>query len=776
MSSHDDLDCNNSGNPYFSDILEEGLASPSRRAILRGGIGLAALGTLPMLAACGGSSVGGGAAAAATPGLQALSASTIPLGFTATAKSLADSVVVPAGYTVRVVHATGDALKTGVTPYSNSGAETDDWTDRIGDHHDGMDLFYVDTSGNYSATATARALLVVNHESSADSHLWHANGQTSGGVSGKKFDQFGTWDLGVRPGLEVLKEINHHGVSVAELQQDGSGHFTQVNLNSILNRRVNAQTVCDVAGPAAVLNAIRQWFVTQFDTTGATCRGTINNCASGRTPWGTYLTCEENWSAYTNVPNGGVAADAKTTAGRRRYGVASAAISATATAASGQGWYTPVDLPDTGFRFSRWNSSASGATAAADFRNEPHTFGYVVEIDPTKPTSRPVKRVAMGRFAHENAAAGLATAGRPLAFYMGCDSRNEYIYKFVTQLNWDTADLGGGISAGDKYLNEGKLYVARFNGDGSGEWIELTIRDSRIAGYNKDGFFFASQADVLVFTRLAADAVGATKMDRPEWGAVNPTNGEVYFTLTNNSSANRTPATTDAANPRSYNDPDGRRGSGNPNGHIIRFKETGALTTATTFTWDIFLFGAEEDAVDSVNVSKLTAQNSLSSPDGVWFSGSTPGLLWIETDDGAFTDETNCMLLAAVPGAVGDGAKVDIANSLTVSGTTTTGTQSTFVGGLLGDGRLRRFLVGPKGCEITGVTETADGKALYVNIQHPGENTRALNTDNWITDPTKLESQWPGNGSGIAAAYGPGTRPRSATLVITRNDGGKVGL
>jgi secreted PhoX family phosphatase len=299
--------------------------------------------------------------------------------------------------------------------------------------------------------------------------------------------------------------------------------------------------------------------------------------------------------------------------------------------------------------------------------------------------------------------------------------------------------------------------------------LELNISNSSISGYTT--FAFANQAEVLVHTRLAADAVGATKMDRPEWGAVNPANGEIYFSLTNNSSANRTPAKVDAANPRAYNDPDGKKGSGNPNGHIIRFKEAGNLSTATSFTWDIFLFGAEEDSVANVNISQLTSKNSLSSPDGLWFSKST-GICWIQTDDGAFTDETNCMLLAAVPGAVGDGGEFVVSNELTLSAVTTTGTQKTFVGGILGESRLRRFLVAPKGAEVTGLTETADGRALFVNIQHPGENTSKLGAN----PAYSFESQWPGNGGGLAAAYGPTGRPRSTTLIITKDDGGKIGL
>jgi secreted PhoX family phosphatase len=359
--------------------------------------------------------------------------------------------------------------------------------------------------------------------------------------------------------------------------------------------------------------------------------------------------------------------------------------------------------------------------------------------------------------AHEGAICSLPKAGQPLAFYMGCDARNEYIYKFVSAAVWDPKDVGGGIVVGDKYLNEGKLYAARFDADGRGQWIELDIKDPRIASYA--AFKFANQAEIYVHSRHAADAVGATKMDRPEWAAVNPKNGEVYITLTNNSAANRTPGRVDAANPRAYMDVDGKQGAGNPNGHIIRFKEDGDQAAATGFRWDIFLFGAEEDAANA-NVSGLTARNSFSSPDGLWFSPTT-GICWIQTDDGAMTDETHCMMLAALPGQVGDGSKVTVRNRMVVNGVEQTGTQETFVGATLGEARLRRFLIGPKGSEITGVTEAPGGRALFVNIQHPGEDSKSVSAP---------DSQWPGH-----KGYGRPGRPRSATIVITRTDGGVIG-
>lgn len=738
MSHHDlDLDCNDSGNRHFRQVIDEALASPSRRNLLRGGLGLSGLIMLP-----------GCASLMSAQGPAALQA----LGFPAVDKSLADDVVLPPGYRYTVLHATGDAIDSKVPAYSNAGAEADDWSLRIGDHHDGMDIFFIDANGRYTDRDTGRAVLVVNHESSADAHYMHPNGQTSGGTGGKKFTQFGDWDLGARPELEVLKEINHHGVSIVELQRTPQGW--RMKADSPLNRRVTPQTPIRIAGPRADIEDIRAHMVTRWDTSGSMSRGTLNNCGHGKTPWGTYLTCEENWAFYFQMTPGGTALSSKDTVSRRRYGLPVAALSGDLKTAPSQGWHTVSSTDD---RFTRWNLAATGANAERDFRNEANTFGYIVEIDPLNPSSTPAKRVPMGRMAHEAAVCGLPVAGQPLAFYMGCDSRNEYIYKFVSAATWDPKDAGGGIVVGDKYLNEGKLYAARFDANGKGEWIELTIKDPRIANYA--AFKFANQADVFVNTRHAADAVGATKMDRPEWGAVNPKNGEVYFTLTNNSAANRTPSRVDAANPRAYSDGDGKKSSGNPNGHIIRFREDAQASQATAFTWDIFLFGAEATMVEP-NLSRLTAKNDFSSPDGLWFSRAS-GICWIQTDDGAYTDVTNCMLLAAIPGRVGDGAKVTVNNRMLVDGVERSGTQETFIGAALGEARLRRFLVGPKGAEITGLTESPDGRALFVNIQHPGEEAKSL---------ASPQSLWPGN-----KGYGRPGRPRSATIVITRDDGGVIG-
>lgn len=751
----DDVITNLSDNEHFQEVVERALANPTRRTVLRGGVGLAAASGLPLLSACG----GGDGAVAATPGagggtvIEQASA----LGFNPVSKSLADDVILPPGYTYEVLHATGDRISTAVAEYSNLGTETDDWSLRVGDHHDGMDIFFIDSAGRATMEDTGRAVLAVNHESSADAHFFHPRGQTTNGADGKKFSQFGGWDLGTRPVDEVLKEINHHGVSLLEIVRDNAGNWS-VDLDSTLNRRVNAQTLMRINGPAAHINDIRRFMVTRFDTTGVSSRGTLNNCGHGTTPWGTYLACEENWAFYFNMPQGSNPVSAREQASRARYGVASAPIPAGETSSRSQGWFTASPGDD---RFDRWDISAAGAAAdgSQDFRNEANTFGYNVEIDPLDPRSLPRKRVGMGRFAHEAAVVGVPVEGQPLAFYMGCDSQNEYVYKFVSAANWDPADFGRGLAAGDKYLDEGKLYVAKFNDDGRGEWIELTIEDTRIQNYTT--YILSNQADVLVNARHAATAVGATKMDRPEWGAVNPVNGDVYFTMTNNSS--RAIDGTDASNPRSYVGSNGSRGEGNPNGHIVRLREDDKSAAATAFDWDIFLFGAPEGAQE--NLSGLTAANDFSSPDGLWFSKTT-GICWIQTDDGAYTGVSNCMLLAALPGEVGDGEAMMVTN--TRDGVTTE--QQTFIGAALGEAKLRRFLVGPLGCEVTGITETPDGRAIFVNIQHPGERTPAIGAN----PDFAFQSTWPAESA--SAAYGPGRRPRSATIVIRRTDGGVIGV
>jgi hypothetical protein len=543
----------------------------------------------------------------------------------------------------------------------------------------------------------------------------------------------------------VLRELYVHGVSVIEINKvNGNWVYKQ---DSSFNRRVHTLTPTTISGPAAG----SRYMITKESPTGTAIRGTVNDCAHGYTPWGTYLACEENWAGYfrrtTSTDN--PRRTAKELTSLARYGVAGTGRELWATV-------TPDTADD---RYGRWNAEVRGTSTdgSDDYRNAPNTYGWNVEIDPFAPTSTPKKRTAMGRFAHEGAWAAKAVAGKPIVFYMGCDSRNEYIYKYVSTAAWDPADANRGLAAGDKYLDSGKLYAAVFNEDGTGRWVELTFNVGNVTSANA-AYPFADQADVLVNARLAADAAGATKMDRPEWGAVDPFTGAVYMTMTNSNATSRTLASTNASNPRHYNDArtNGTAQRGNPNGHIIRWLET--EPAALTFRWDVYLFGARSTAnAQNVNLSGLTAENDFSSPDGAWFGAN--GIFWIQTDDGAYTDVSNCMLLAALPGTVGDGAARTVVNT-DASGATKS--VQTFVGAAPGTAKLKRFLVGPNQCEITGITESPDGKALFVNIQHPGEDMPIAD----IGDPTRYPSHWPDGGL---------TRPRSATIVIQRDDGGVVG-
>jgi uncharacterized protein len=737
----DEVGFNNTNNEHFAAVLDARL---SRRSLLRGGVASAAsvlMGTMG-LAACGGSS--DTPTPVPTPTPTPTPAPERLLSFSPVNKSLLDTVAVPTGYTASIIYALGDPLTASTAAYKNDGTDTD-FENRAGDHHDGMEWFGLSSDGKASGTATERGLLGVNHEATTDEKLSSFFIHADGGKSSLP-----------RPAAEVDKETALHGVSFVEVRKT-AGKWEYVK-DSAFNRRVTCLSDIELSGPAKG----HALMVTKYSTNGTKSRGTLNNCGTGKSPWNSFLTGEENWAGYFTR---GAADDAargndKSVASLKRYG-------RNQGSASRHGWETG----GTEDKYARWNNSKLGSSTdgSDDYRNELNAMGYIVEMDPYDKTKLAKKRTALGRFAHESAAFGKPVAGKPLAVYMGDDSRNEYIYKFVSSANWEAADATSTnpLAMGDKYLDSGKLYVAKFNSDGSGNWIELALSNAAIASYAT--YTFADQADIMVNARLAADAVGATKMDRPEWCSVNPANGEIYYSLTNNSNRRVEPGSSpqlapDSANPRAYTDLKGTTAqNGNPNGHILRVKEGNNGSAATAFTWDVYLFAAEAGAdAGKVNLSSLTNDQDMSSPDGLAFTPST-GICWIQTDDGAYTDVSNCMMLAALPGQVGDGEKVVLSYPKTAGGTLDV---TTWVGKKPAADTLKRFLVGPIACELTGIAETPDGKALFINIQHPGENTAMAN----VNDPTKYTSNWPGN-----AGYGAGKRPRSATIVITKNDGGRIG-
>ena len=724
-----DENSNDSDNRSFEQILRERV---SRRDVLKTG---AALGTVTAGAMMFGYS----------PQVHAKNDNPTQaakqLNFKAVDKNTLDTVSVPAGYTASIIYALGDPLKADVPAYRNDGSDTQ-FEHRAGDHHDGMEWFGLDDAGRPSRTATTRGLLGMNHEATTNEKLSSHFIHSDGGVNTLP-----------RPEQESDKEIALHGVSFVEVRQaNGQWRYEQ---NSPFNARLTPNTPIALSGPAAG-NALMK---TKFDVSGKRARGTLNNCGTGKTPWNTLLTGEENWAGYFfRSANDDAARNDQSVVALNRYGRKQGE-------ASRHGW----ESSGTQDRFARWNNSQIGTSkdGSDDYRNEMNTFGYMVEIDPYSATKRAKKRTALGRFAHESASFNLLKPRQPLHIYMGDDARNEYIYKFVSAELWDPADANSAnpLAVGDKYLDRGTLYAAKFNADGTGQWLELSMNNPAIKNYK--GYTFKDLGDICINARLAADAVGATKMDRPEWNGSHPVTGEVYFTLTNNSKRSVNPkkgeVAPDAANPRVYTDmKNGKAQDGNPNGHILRLRDY--LTRGkTNFAWDIYLFGAEALAdASTINLSRLTDDQDFSSPDGIAFSPST-GICWIQTDDSAYTDQTNCMMLAAIPGRVGDGPTIQL-NYINAEGQAVPVT--TPVGKAPSSTELKRFLVGPKDCEITGLCETPDGKAIFVNIQHPGENTPLAN----IGAPEQYTSHWPAN-----AGYGAGKRPRSATIVITKDDGGVIG-
>ncbi|EDM47042.1 PhoX family protein [Marinobacter algicola] len=656
---------NHSSNTPFHQVLS---ARMQRRTVMKGSVGAALASVMGLgLAGCGsdddddnGTSTGG-------------SSANTELGFKAVAVSTDNEVVVPGGYSSVAFLPWGTPITGSYPEYKADGTNTGaDQEQQMGMHHDGVHFFPIDQkAGGNSST---EGLLVMNHEYINQSAL-HANGPTNAGDNG-----------GVRPADEVRKEIAAHGVSVVHIKRDTNGTWDIV-FGSPFNRRITGNTEMDIRGPVRGYSKL----VTTYSPDATETRGTLNNCAMGPTPWGTYLAAEENWHGYF------ANSDATQPREQTRHGVGSS---------SRYDWELADSAAD---QYVRFNVSTTGAAATDDYRNEANTYGFMVEIDPFTPESKPQKRTALGRFGHEGVIFAPAKEGEPVVCYSGDDSRFEYIYKFVSSQPYYAATAGGYL------LDEGTLYVARFNEDGSGDWLALDLDDADFAskvaaaegGMVGDIQFdgFENQADVLLNTRLAADIAGATTMDRPEWGAVDPNSGEVYFTLTNNS--NRGQPGFDDVNAANPNSP-------NATGHIIRWTEEGNDHTATSFDWDIFVFAGEqgtETVVDGEAVVSLNDDNIFNSPDGLWFDYN--GRLWIQTDGSDADPYFNNMMLAANPETR----------------------------------EIKRFFVGPQGCEVTGVVSTPDVKTMFVNIQHPDGN--------W---PNAAES-----------------RPRDATVIVTKDDGGVIG-
>lgn len=680
----DNQNRNASDNEPMSSVLDTFL---SRRTVVRGGLG-AAIAMIAGTGLTGCFDSGGGSSGDDTPAPTPTPTpeptpdpvKKLALGFTSIPGSRTDAVTVAAGYTAYVLAPWGTPLNSTAKAWKNDGTNTSvDQANSMGMHHDGMHFFPINGSSN-------DGLIAINFEY-IDEVALHPAGPTK--VNG------------VRPAEEVRKEINAHGAGVVRVRK--TGDRWQVVDNDPLNRRFTTASVMNLSGPLKGTDHVK----TKFSTDGSRTRGTNNNCGNGYTPWGTYLTCEENWPGIF-VNKGTRPAD------QVRIGVA--------TTAGNYEWETAAgDATEVNDEFGRFNITPRGAAATDDYRNEASTYGYIVEIDPYDSSTLPVKRTALGRFRHEGCWPGLTTVGKPVVFYMGDDSQNEYLYKFVSTALWEAADAtpSNRLATGAKYMDSGKLYVSRFNADGSGNWLLLDVITPTTDGSTL-GTKFKDLPGIILNTRGAADAVGATPMDRPEWTAVNPLNGEVYLTLTNNTSR----TVPNAANPR----------INNKHGHIIRWKDA---DNQVSFTWDIFVFGANAAGTADLNRSGLTELNQFASPDGMSFDSR--GVLWIQTDNGesTLTSYTNDQMLAVIPtnlvDAAGKEVPVNAQNQVD----------------------LRRFFVGPNGSEVTGIAFTPDNKTMFINIQHPGN--------------------WPSTDVATTVTVGK-VRPRASTVVIQRADGGELAV
>lgn len=587
-------------------------ANPSRRTMLKSGFGLSMLSVFGVtsLAACGGSDNDDnntGGTNPTTPALNYGVTFTPITKVTDRANPLFDAVIVPNGYVAEVLFSAGDPVVAGSTGYKGAFQTSAETERQGGGQHDGMHFYAIP-----NVDPQKGGLLAINHEA-LDTAILFA----------------GSYNAATATAEQKKIALSNVGVSVIEVQRADDGKWS-VKQNSTFNKRYTGNTVYQVGGPAK-------------SVVGNTVVGTLNNCASGPTPWGTYLTCEETTDNYLDPTQ-----------------------------------------PEVG-------------------------YGWVVEIDPQGTLAPATKRTAMGRFDHENTAY-MTNAANRVAFYMGDDSTPGCIYKFIPSKAYDPVNR----AANANLLDEGVLYVARFNGDGSGNWVELTQgKNGLVVGATDPGNFtqvaagtvapstivnFNTQADVLLNTKSAARVAGGTLMDRPEWITVGR-EGVVMCTLTNNGSRRRT----SESNPRATN----------PHGHIIRWTEAGASPLATTFTWDLLLL-AGDPSIAADNQKGNIKGDTFSSPDGIRIDPQNR--LWVQTDAGTSASTTDIF---------GNNSQYYV-------------DQKT--------GESKRFLAGPLGCEITGIAYTPDLTTMFINIQHP-------------------TGKWPS--ANLPA--------RSSTVVVRRTDGKPVG-
>lgn len=538
-------------------------------------------------------------------------------GFEQVPANTLDTVTVPKGFEWKALIKWGDPLWSDAPDFDHKTLnDAHSQARQFGDNNDGMSLF----------SHEGHTILAVNNEYTNKKHFYKNN------RSGKPESDD-----------DIARNMAAHGISIFEVQeQDGRWRVIK---DSPFNRRITASSEIEITGPAAGHDLLK----TSDDPAGLTALGTWNNCGNGKTPWGTYLSCEENFNGYfvSSDESQEISAELK------RYGISK----------KGRKYY--------------WERIAPRFDIAKE-PNEPNRFGYIVEVDPKDPSKPIKKRTALGRFKHENAEVVIAKNGQ-VVVYMGDDERGEFLYKYVSHGIYEQGQSTSGL------LDKGTLYVAKFYDDLTGSWLPLTPETTGL-----------SQAEICIHTRLAASKLGATTMDRPEWVAASPVRNEVLCALTNNKNRGLKPnkggddTPVGGANPREMN----------IYGQILKWIPEKEDHTSTNFTWSLFalagnpvLYKANAENIQEklkAGSPNINAGNLFNSPDGLAFDSK--GMLWIQTD-GKYSNQ---------------GEFVGMGNNQMLVGNTATG-------------EIRRFLVGPKECEVTGICWSEDKATLFVGIQHPGE-------------------------------------------------------
>jgi hypothetical protein len=652
----EDAGTNASANPTMGEIIAQRL---SRRDIMRGALAVTAANAAIVPLA-----LETARAQTATPASATQANTTPSFNFKEIAAGSDENHYVAEGYDADILIRWGDPVEKGAPAFDPQKQTPASQAKQFGYNNDYLGYIPLDGKSDHG-------LLVVNHE--------YTNEELMFPVLPGRQDLRNVRFANMTKDLADI-EIMAHGGSVLEIRKV-AGKW-QVVADSKYARRITGETEMTITGPAAGHERLK----TNADPTGTKVKGMLNNCAGGRTPWGTWLSSEENINGYFW---GALADDHPEARNYKRMGI------------PGQ-WYN-------------WGAYHDRFDVVKEPR-EANRFGWVVEIDPMDPTSTPKKRTAMGRFKHEGAA-GITNKDGRYVVYQGDDERFDYVYKFVTEGRVDPANRAANMDL----LDKGTLYVAKYGADGTGEWMPLIHGQGPLTAANG----FASQADVLIETRRAADLLGATKMDRPEDVEADPKTNKVYVMLTNNS--RRTAQQVDAVNPR----------ADNRFGHILEMLPPDGDHAATTFKWEILVRCGDPSvaAVGATFHPNTTKDGWFGMPDNC--AVDAMGRLWIATDGNA-------------PSKTG---RADGIWAIETEGPARA--------------TSKLFYRVPNGAEMCGPEFTPDMETFFVAVQHPGEpdeddpNAKPANFG-------QMSTRWPD--------FKPDLPARPSIVAITRKGGGKIGV